>query len=394
MYREEGTRHSIPYQSLSRYDDMISRAKQGGYSSIIRTTPRRTEGYYQKEESQFVEHEYKNAHVLFDMMESLYVAISKQSGYPTELYKSFGKLVGIFNDHIFNFPENINLVANPYKEENTIIKNKEIVVAFSGGKDSTALLLFYKNMGYKIYPVYVDGANRWIGIHEKKAAAKICEMLDLPIYYMSITLNGFHIYHEHPMKNMIIANAIIHWCIQNEVQPVIAFGNYDWVSIMDNNFEVCAGDTREMWIAYESIIQDIYPTFKIKRPFPKFSEAWRLLLENPDVLLETDSCIYTTHSRSNFCGKCFKCARSYIMYADYDLTEYEEDQYAHCIDIVYRASVAQLGFNHYNLKTMWKTCFFYNIEKSKMYAWMKKLDFRYRHQIFYYLDKKPVDNEE
>jgi hypothetical protein len=80
-------------------------------------------------------------------------------------------------------------------------------------------------------------------------------------------LVGTHQFIEHPMKNYLIANGAIHYCLANGYTPRIAFGNFNKSVLDDNPFEVCAGDCIDMWDVYKPIIQSVIPDFDLEGVF-------------------------------------------------------------------------------------------------------------------------------
>ena len=96
--------------------------------------------------------------------------------------------------------------------------------------------MHYQKLGYNIYLYHLRNINKAYP-KEYENAEKIAAELGLVLYIEEITLSGNHIYTEHPMKNMMIANAALHFGIRNNIGIKIAFGNYYTAQLKDNEFD-------------------------------------------------------------------------------------------------------------------------------------------------------------
>ena len=120
---------------------------------------------------------------------------------------------------------------------------------------------------------------------------KIAEYLGVPYHIEDVKLIGKHQYVEHPMKNMLIANGAITYCVQNKLPVNIAFGNYSSSKLEDMEFDVCAGDSRDMWDIYEKIIQTIIPDFHIFTPLESIKDTYDILGDDLFIYKNCISCI-------------------------------------------------------------------------------------------------------
>ena len=68
------------------------------------------------------------------------------------------------------FQADINVENVKYNPINIMKNNKDILVLFSGGKDSLACALKYKELGYNISTLFIDGIN--FGYNGERAVAK------------------------------------------------------------------------------------------------------------------------------------------------------------------------------------------------------------------------------
>lgn len=257
-----------------------------------------------------------------------------------------------------------------------------IIICFSGGKDSFSTIRHYQKLNYNVYLYHIKGINKTY-YDEWKVAQEMANKLGLPIYFDELKYSGNHIWCEHPMKNMIIANMALTYGIQNNITTHIAFGDFNTASLDDNSFEVCGGDCKEMWDAYIKIIKRICKTVKISFPISNYGVSLNTLLVEPEYLPYTISCMTPNRFRQSFrnrtlnkyninllphrCGCCWKCASEYIWYADHNVLDYNQDYYIHCLEVLRNTFKKENGYNPYTLEYLWEYYFFYPFSESHIY---------------------------
>lgn len=324
----------------------------------------------------------KNIHPLFDDIERLYTYTSdtqnKKSLVPLMLDSSFEYLVDNFENY-GNFKCDVSFIDKHYSKINIPAQNNNIILAFSGGKDSIAYALKLKEQGYAVHLYHVKGINAVYD--EYKSVEKVAKQLDMPLYIDVIKLSGHHQWIEHPMKNMIIANGALQYGIRENITAQIAFGNYLDSTLDNDNFGYCGGDDIEMWESYEDIISTIIPDFMINLDLENLNETLEILSNREDLMESSLSCIgraglreynrkrvenkYGVHLLKNRCGLCYKCAVEYIYRADHDLCEFNEPYYTNCINILLKNSCRETGAK-LTIDEMWRYYFFYDISKSHL----------------------------
>ena len=332
---------------------------------------------------QTITHETKNIHHIFDDIETAYMITSETSCnhslFATVFDDSFKKLFDIFKEQsdvkYFCEYRNKRFTTLNYSVED----DKTIIICISGGKDSLATILHYKDLGYKIYLYHLKGINLTYK-DEYKAVEQIAEILDLPLITEEVQLKGKQEWIEHPMKNMIIASMALQYGIRNNLTTNIAFGNFSTSSLATDPFEVCGGDCKEMWEVYEQMIQRVLPNFKIQTPLSNFQDTIDALLEHSEYLEYTQSCIgpyrYREYLKSNNekkysiklpqhrCGSCWKCCLEYCVFCDNGIYEYNAEYYEHCMRILQKTLYKETGIK-YNKEETWQHYFFYDRSKSK-----------------------------
>ena len=326
---------------------------------------------------QTIQHSYKNKSDLFNQIESAYTILSEYSNNTYELSKIFKPLVDFFYHNTkIKRPKYISVDFKPVK----IPKTKYIyTVCISGGKDSIAVAKYLIDAGYKvqlyhmhgIHPAYYD---------EYTVIPTVAEYLKVPYHIEEVRLVGHHQYVEHPMKNMLIANGAINYCLEKNIYPNIVFGNYESSDITGMEFNIDAGDSRYMWDMYEQIIQTIIPDFKIYTPLKDISCTYDLIEYNKPLLINSISCMspyrfrkswkkrtedkYNVELMPNRCGCCAKCCLEYMVLADKHILDYNEVYYDYCMKILMKNTKKECGIKNPTVGQVWDRFFWYDISES------------------------------
>lgn len=330
-----------------------------------------------------------NLHEVFDDIDKCYAYLSskpKISLVPYVLDLSFKPLVETFNEfgqwkYDSNFLDYRIKIYKPLD----IIHDKEnpnVIVCFSGGKDSIATALHYKQIGCNVYLYYLKHVNVSLG-DEFKIAQDCADYLGLPLFVDDLSVHGLHDYMEHPMKNMIIANGALQYGIRNHIGTRIAFGNYRESLLEDNPFDRCAGDCIDMWDKYNVIIQRVIKGFEIEVFLKNLNQTLEIITPHKDLLNRSLSCLCRhslrsyrhkwVHDKFNVdlpthrCGSCYKCCVEYIYMTDHDLIEFNRDYYKYCINQLYKVIKSEEDLGLYSIYEVWNYCFSYDINKSKIY---------------------------
>src|SRR3989338_7579268 len=81
--------------------------------------------------------------------------------------------------HFFKYFE--SKVADTIKKHGLLRKNEKIAVAASGGKDSTALMLFLKRLGYGFDAIAIDEGIEGYRAHTLADLKKFCKQNKIPL---------------------------------------------------------------------------------------------------------------------------------------------------------------------------------------------------------------------
>lgn len=328
------------------------------------------------------------------MLESLYTFVSDDNFKDEDnsviwLDDCFKPLTDILTEKVawFNTPKYKSM---NYPVMNIPSKEKEITVCFSGGKDSAAVALYYKRLGYKVHLYHMKGINKAYG-NEVKAAVEIAQYLDCDLFVDKVYLSGFQPFIEHPMKNYMIASGAIHYALAMGYGPKIAFGNFSNSHIDMEPFDVCGGDCIEMWDAFEHIIQSIIPNFSVEIPLFCNADTFDILVEDWGLFERAISCMspyrfrehwkhrteqkYGIKLMQNRCGGCWKCAMESMWLMDHGHVEYDEPYYLHCMEILCTTIKKEMRLHVEDVESVWNQYMFYPITESKAYEKLQNLRF-------------------
>ena len=263
---------------------------------------------------------------------------------------------------------------------------KNIIVCYSGGKDSFSVIRHYQELGYNVYAYHIKGLNKTY-YDEWEVAKQMAKELGVPLYIDNVSYIGTHIWIEHPLKNMLMASMALTWGIKNGISAKIACGTFKTAYVEDVAFEVCAGDCIDMWKLFEDIVKRVIPNFHMYIPNKNYQTSYIRLTKEPQYLPLTISCITPNRFRDLFrrrtmtnynvtlmphrCGCCWKCAAEYIWFCDHDILDFNKDYYIHCIEVLLHNLEQETGYFVYDLKYLWKTYLFYSMKKSKAYKELK-----------------------
>ena len=190
---------------------------------------------------QTVEKENENINPIFDDLERVYA-------YTSERQPKRGLVPKVFLDaylNVFNLFKtqgytkyDVMFKSVKYELLDTSERANTMLVAYSGGKDSTATALYYIDKGYDVILYHLKGINKTY-VDEFKNAEKIAKLLGVPYVVEEVKLKGKQEWTEHPLKNWIIASNALQYAIKNKLGTNIAFGNFSTSTLRNDPFEVC-----------------------------------------------------------------------------------------------------------------------------------------------------------
>ena len=240
--------------------------------------------------------EYRCIHPIFDELEKFYALTSEktlrsQSVLLKPIFdNAFSPLQSLFNyygDNAYSF----KFIDKNYKKLNLpTYDDNNIIILFSGGKDSTALAVKCKDLGYNVYLYHMTNINKSYP-DEYKRAKEIASYLDLPIHIERFESTGKLDFPEHPMKNMILAINALEWGIKNNIGVQIAAGNYTEGSLNKPSFYINGDDMPKMWDVFDDIMNLAIDGYGTILGLTDSDETMEILSDDMQLLNLCQSCL-------------------------------------------------------------------------------------------------------
>jgi len=224
-----------------------------------------------------------------------------------------------------------------------------VVVCFSGGKDSLATALKMKKSGKNVFLYHIKGINKSYP-DEFMHVIDLAKKIDMPLFIDEIKQSGVSSFKENPIKNQLIASMALDYAILNHIGTTIAFGDFTTDNIYNSQFYESWSDTQEMWDAWTYCVRKYIPTAELIIPFATYNDTLDEVSNNIEILKMVCGCILpyrfrqTTRNRNemkyeidllpNRCGSCWKCCTEYIFLADKNVVPLNKAFYKHCINFL------------------------------------------------------------
>ena len=269
------------------------------------------------------------------------------------------------------------------KQINNIKRNNNVVVAFSGGKDSTATALKMRDIGKNVYLFYVKGINKAYP-DEMEHAIELANKLGMPIHIESVKQTGYTSFKESPIKNQLIASMALDYAIENNIGCSVAFGDFTTDNVNNSQFMESWSDTQEMWSAWVDFVRTYVPNIELIIPFKTYNETLDVISDNPQILESVCGCILPYRFRKvtrnnnekkygisllpNRCGSCWKCCTEYIFLADKGVLPLNLEFYKHCLNfLVKKLPTTRPEIKEINIKGAYEAFLHRPITKSVLY---------------------------
>ena len=216
----------------------------------------------------------------------------------------------------------------------------DILIGFSGGKDSTAVAVKALQLGLKPTLGFVKGLNRAYP-DELTRAQQTAEKLNLPFVVFETHLKGKRAWVENPIKNqLILALLVDHGLKFNICQH--AQGNLYRDSNKAIDLDMGLSDTIEMYDVAAAVYGSYIKNFKLFSTMLKNGTDSFLTIfnYNPNLFEHLSSCMmpymYKKSMRERItkkfnvelldgrCGCCYKCADEFLHFTLFGLVPFNE----------------------------------------------------------------------
>lgn len=234
----------------------------------------------------------------------------------------------------------------------------DILVGFSGGKDSTAAAIKASMLGGNPILFYVQGINKAYP-REKDAATELAGKLGFDIVYEKVTVTGSSAFVENPIKNQYILALMVDYGMLSGVSNFTQ-GNLmeDTCSELDISFGY--SDGWEMFEATRPYFESLIKQYKYHHLVKNDSDSLSTIINHDiSLLLHTQSCMTPIRYRGKLhkdnqkkygvsllperCGSCYKCCLEWLHLMAWDKADKNDGFARHCVDILVRGLSRTFG---------------------------------------------------
>lgn len=225
--------------------------------------------------------------------------------------------------------------------------NDNVMVAFSGGKDSLAAALKLKEQGRNVTLCHVRGINRAYP-HEIYYSAALADKLGMPLVELKVQVTGSGDFVENPVKNHFILALMVEYGWRQGISTY-AFGCDDHLGTTVNpNYNM--SDAIELFALLVPFYRQYMPQFNVVNPIANGTDAYYTVYRlRPDLFKEGAfaSCMMPSYRKpairkanlakgikleESRCGSCKKCAYEYIHAALFGVSDYDATYFGRCIE--------------------------------------------------------------
>jgi hypothetical protein len=229
-------------------------------------------------------------------------------------------------------------------------EDNRVLVAFSGGKDSTAAAIRLLQQGFAPELLYVKGINRsYPQEHEK--AREIAEILHVPIHVLALQQEGKSDYPDNPLKNQFILGIMVEMGVRAGITKFVQ-GNLTADTLELSHIDYNYSDAIEMYKAADIYFKSVYPAYQYIYGLLTYeSQSFKTVAEyNPAIFNSICSCVMPARYKVSLrrrnelkygiellpgrCGSCYKCATEYLHFVLLGLDERNQPFVTHCITVL------------------------------------------------------------
>lgn len=162
------------------------------------------------------------------------------------------------NQHEPTYIYDNSLLTTVYPE---IPLSNNVLVAFSGGKDSTANMLYLKDTGWDVTCIFTKGANRSAN-KEIDHAIDIANMYNVPLITDQIHITGKTDFFENPVKNILIVSRIIEYGLKHNCLNISVGFTHD---ILTSELTIMYNysDSKELMTLFENALKKNVSSLRI-----------------------------------------------------------------------------------------------------------------------------------
>lgn len=229
------------------------------------------------------------------------------------------------------------------------VNDKDVLVAFSGGKDSVASALWLRDNGYNPILVFITNTSNSYP-NELEVAMNFAEKENMEMIVKYIKKKGKYDFPDNPTKNNFILCQLIDIGIQRGITKYTT-GCFKHDTLNDVNPLYNMSDTYELWLLFNDWVKVHFPNYEMMFLWRGSPETTKFMYtEHFDALPLAMSCVtpyrfqklrrtqniekYKVDLLPNRCGSCRKCCLEWLVGVHLGYLEPNEEFRKHCFSIL------------------------------------------------------------
>ena len=220
--------------------------------------------------------------------------------------------------------------------------DKRIVVCFSGGLRSLAVVFFYLKLDYEVILYHKGKMTSYISKVSKRLGLKL--------------VHDNHRYKHGHLSNIDVALSALIWCVEHDYPMNVSVGCFTTCPVNSNKFSKNGCNSQELWESFDKILNDcVCSGLHIRRPFPQTFSMWDVLIYHKSYVAESPKLT----------------AEDYVIACDFGCIVPNITKYRKSLMLVKRDYIVNTGIRPKNFNDFWRRCFFYNMSQSVDYERLK-----------------------
>src|ERR1700730_2276405 len=162
----------------------------------------------------------------------------------------------------------------PVQEATVTTRPKDLLLAFSGGKDSLAVALLAREAGYNVTLYHIAGVNAAFTKSELEHARRLAELLQLPLVVRELKLGkSAKFYTEHPIKNHLILAMMAQYGLPLGTTTYALANVTDDYAVSQANADANLSDFLELYESLVPFYRQYLPSFNLYFPLRNTTHA-------------------------------------------------------------------------------------------------------------------------
>lgn len=246
--------------------------------------------------------------------------------------------------------------------------DNRVLIAYTGGKDSTAEAIRLQARGYDVHLLFIKGLNKAYP-KEIDGAQQIADILGCKMYTTEVKISGKNCHPDNPVKNQLILALMTDWGMAHGFSKfatgIINVPNpnyeYDWSDSMQlmEAFKAYMADSAQGWEYVNCGIKHEAENLVELMQHEKARELWQAKSSCVGAYRfrkswrEANEKKYGVTLTENQCGSCYKCAYEYVVRCAVTGNVTSAEYLRKCVGILRGEKAETYDITKYNSASEW-----------------------------------------